>query len=103
MILTISNASGLVASEIHEGTFKLLAAKPNSRSQILLGKILGTIAGLTILLLVSLLSYFSTIVIAHRIDGNVIREMISFSLHIFIWSICYLTIYRSSYSLKLCL
>ena len=34
MILTISNASGLVASEIHEGTFKLLAAKPNSRSQI---------------------------------------------------------------------
>lgn len=87
MTLTISNASGLIASEVHEGTFKLLAAKPNSRSQILLGKILGTIAGLVILLLVALLSYYSMIVIAHGIDGNVIKEMISFFPMYFMYGI----------------
>ena len=78
MTTTISNATGLIASEVHEGTFKLLAAKPNSRTQILTGKILGVIVGQTILLVISLSSYFSTIVIADAIDGNVIREMVSF-------------------------
>ncbi|MDI9540009.1 MAG: ABC transporter permease subunit [Bacillota bacterium] len=102
MILTISNASGLVASEIHEGTFKLLAAKPNSRSQILLGKILGTIAGLTILLLVSLLSYFSTIVIAHRIDGNVIREMISFFPAYFLYGVFVILLFTGVATLLSC-
>lgn len=87
MTLTISNASGLIASEVHEGTFKLLAAKPNSRSQILLGKILGTIVGLVILLLIALLSYYSMIVIAHGIDGNVIKEMISFFPMYFMYGI----------------
>ncbi len=102
MILTISNASGLVASEIHEGTFKLLAAKPNSRSQILLGKILGTIAGLIILLLIALLSYFSTIVIGHNIDGNVIREMISFFPAYFLYGIFVILLFTGVATLLSC-
>ncbi|NLZ75149.1 MAG: ABC transporter permease subunit [Erysipelotrichia bacterium] len=87
MVSTISNATGLIASEVHEGTFKLLAAKPNSRTQILVGKILGVILGQIILLAVSLLSYFSTVIIASNIDGNIIKEMVSYLPAYFLYGV----------------
>lgn len=72
------NTSGLIASETHEGTFKLLAAKPNSRSTILLGKILGNIVGLTILMVLMLLSYNGTLVVLNSIDGNILKDLIAY-------------------------
>ncbi len=78
MCFTAGSSSGLIASETHEGTFRLLAAKPNSRATILTAKILGNITGLTVLMLLSLLSYYSTIVITAQIDGNLIRELIRY-------------------------
>ncbi|HPX32285.1 MAG TPA: ABC transporter permease subunit [Erysipelotrichaceae bacterium] len=87
MVSTISNATGLIASEVHEGTFKLLAAKPNSRTQILAGKILGVIVGEVILLVISLLSYFSTVIIAGAIDGNIIKEMVSYLPAYFLYGV----------------
>lgn len=72
------NTSGLIASETHEGTFKLLAAKPNSRATILLGKILGNIVGLTILMILMLLSYYGTLVVLNSLDGNILKDLIAY-------------------------
>ncbi|MGI6607583.1 MAG: ABC transporter permease [Erysipelotrichaceae bacterium] len=103
MTLTISNATGLIASEVHEGTFKLLAAKPNSRTQILTGKILGVITGLVILLAISLLSYYSTIVIADFTDGNIIKEMVSFLPAYFLYGILIIIFFTAVSTLFSCI
>ncbi len=103
MVLTISNATGLIASEVHEGTFKLLAAKPNSRTQILTGKILGVILGLIILLLISLFSYFSTVIIADTIDGNIIKEMVAFLPAYFLYGLAIILILTGVSTLLSCI
>ncbi|HPW52872.1 MAG TPA: ABC transporter permease subunit [Erysipelotrichaceae bacterium] len=102
MATTISNATGLIASEVHEGTFKLLAAKPNLRTQILAGKVLGVIAGQIILLAISLFSYFSTIVIVKAIDGNVIREMVSYFPAYFLYGLVVILFFTAVSTLLSC-
>jgi len=76
--ICISNASGLIANEIHEGTFRLLIAKPNSRTEILFAKIIGTIVGCIILMTLSLLSYYSAIYLLSDIDPNIMNELMAY-------------------------
>ncbi|MGN1399753.1 MAG: ABC transporter permease subunit [Erysipelotrichaceae bacterium] len=72
------STSGVISSEVHEGTFRLLVTKPNSRSQILTGKLLGNFVGLIVLMMLSLFSYFTVIVLSGNIDSNIIKILLSY-------------------------
>ncbi len=80
VLLTIvsSVSSGLIAGEVHEGTFKILVAKPNSRIAILLGKILGMWAGVMILMFLSLSVMFLTELMMGNIDGNIANDLLRY-------------------------
>lgn len=96
------NTSGLIASEVHEGTFKLLAAKPNSRSTILLGKILGNVVGLIMLMALMLLSYYSAIVLVNNIDGNIIKDLVAYLPSYLIYGLIVIITYSSIGTLLSC-
>ncbi len=97
------STSGLVASEVHEGTFKLLAAKPNSRSTILVGKILGNVVGLLMLMILMLLSYYSAIVIVNNIDGNLIKELVAYLPTYLLYGLIIIIVYSSIGTLLSCI
>lgn len=103
MCFTAGSSSGLIASETHEGTFKLLAAKPNSRTTILTGKILGNVLGLAMLMILSLLSYFSTVVIEAKIDGNLIREMIAYLPSYILYGLMVIIVFSAVSTLLSCI
>ena len=73
-----SSTSGIISSEVHEGTFRLLVTKPNSRSEILTGKLTGNFVGLVVLMLLSLFTYFSVIVLSRNIDSNIAKMLLSY-------------------------
>jgi len=77
-IITVSVGSGLISTEAHEGTLKLLSAKPNSRAQILISKLFGAYLGLAILMILQLLAYYGYIVTMSNFDGNLINELVGY-------------------------
>lgn len=77
-ILTVSAGTGLIATEVHEGTFKLLSAKPNTRQCILISKLLGAFLGLMILMALQLLSYFAYVALFSGLDHNIIAGLTSY-------------------------
>jgi ABC-type transport system involved in multi-copper enzyme maturation permease subunit len=78
MVLLSAVGSGLIAAETHEGTLRLLAAKPNSRAQILTAKIVGMAAGAVLLLLLGLTAMFATEQIVGTFDGNIARDLLAY-------------------------
>ena len=78
MIIVSSIASGLIAGEVHEGTIRLLVAKPNSRRSILFGKIIGMLTGCIILMLMGLGVFFLTESYFGNFDGNVQAGMLAY-------------------------
>ncbi len=78
MAIISSVGTGLVASEVQEGTFKLLVGKPNSRRSILLGKVLGMVIGVTILGVLSLSCMFIFEAILGNFDGNILNDLMSY-------------------------
>lgn len=73
-ILSIGMGASLIAREERDGTIELLLARPVSRNKLLVGK---TIAGLGILLIVSLLAWFTIIISARAVDIAVPLRYIS--------------------------
>lgn len=79
-LLTVAAAvsSGLIASEVHEGTFRILVAKPNSRITILVSKVCGMWTGLMILMLLGLSAMYAAELFLGSWDGNIAKELLSY-------------------------
>ena len=78
LLLTVSVCSGLIAGEVHEGTFRILIAKPNSRITILIAKILGMFLGIMIIMLMGLSTMYLTEILAGNWDGNIVNDLLSY-------------------------
>ena len=78
MITVSSTGAGLIAGEVHEGTFRILVAKPNSRCSILLGKVLGMLAGTFILMILGLASFFAAELSSGGSDGNIKEGLMAY-------------------------
>ncbi len=85
MLMVADTATGLIASEVHEGTFRLLVAKPNTRGQILLAKIIGSILGEIVLAALMIVSYFTTMTLFCEADGRIVDELCPYSISYFVY------------------
>ncbi len=77
-ILLVSVCSGLIAGEVHEGTFRILVSKPNSRIAILVAKVLGMFTGMVLLMILGLSSMYAVELLMGNLDGNIIRDLLKY-------------------------
>ena len=103
MIIVASIASGLIAGEVHEGTIRLLVAKPNSRRSILLGKIIGMLTGCIILMLMGLGVFFLTESYFGNFDGNVQAGMLAYFPAYILYGLIVIAFFSSLATLLSCL
>jgi len=78
MVIVSSTGAGLIAGEVHEGTFRILVAKPNSRMSILLGKVLGMLFGTVLLMVLGLAAFFTAQFSFGQYDGNIMTGMMAY-------------------------
>ena len=78
MAIVSSVGAGLIAGEVHEGTLRILVAKPNSRMGILLGKVLGLITGAILLMVMGLASLLASETFFGTFDINIWRGMMAY-------------------------
>jgi ABC-type transport system involved in multi-copper enzyme maturation permease subunit len=78
MCVVIGSVTGLVASEVHDGTLRLLVAKPESRTKILGAKILGSSLGSYLAYLVVLAVMAVTFILSGHCDGNILNIMLGY-------------------------
>jgi len=78
MILAATNGSGLIAGENADGTLRLLVAKPNTRTEILFAKVIGTFTGCFMLYGIMLLGYYAFVMIFAPYDGLIFKEMLKY-------------------------
>ena len=78
MIMVIATSTGLISSEVHEGTLRLLVAKPNTRKQILSAKILGAFTGQVVLMLLSVFTYYVTLFFNKEITAEIFKQMLRY-------------------------
>lgn len=78
MTIVSSISSGLVAGEVHDGTLRILITKPNSRSTILMAKILGMITGCSILMFLGLTVLYISELMFGNFDGNIVKGLLHY-------------------------
>ena len=71
-------SSGLIVGEVHEGTFRLLVAKPNDRRTILLGKVLGMLTGSVILMVLGVSVMYAVEIMRGAFDGNISIDLLGY-------------------------
>lgn len=103
LIMCASVCTGLIAGENADGTLRLLVAKPNSRLQILFGKIIGSYLGLLILALEWLLLYFACLMLKGNLDGNVLNAMLNYFPGYLIYGVIIIFIFLSISILLSCI
>ena len=103
MIIVSSIASGLIAGEVHEGTIRLLVAKPNSRRSILLGKIIGMLTGCIILMLLGLGVFFVTESYFGQFDGNIQAGLLAYLPAYILYGLIVIAFFSSLATLLSCL
>ena len=78
MVIVSAVGSGLIAGEVHEGTFRILVAKPNSRMSILLGKVLGMLFGSILLMVMGISALYLSEFLFGSYDGPIVTAMLSY-------------------------
>ncbi len=78
MSIVISSTTGLIASEVHEGTLRLLIAKPNNRQKIFTAKILGSMIGNLLAYLIALIAMGASFALVIHPDGNVLQSVLRY-------------------------
>lgn len=78
LITYIANiSSGLIADETHEGTLRMLLAKPNSRGSVLAGKLLASLTA-TMLLIITSLSVYALALALSIHDSNFLAALLKY-------------------------
>ena len=103
MSLVSSVSSGLIAGEVHEGTFRILVSKPTSRMKILLAKLLGMWIGVVILMVLGLCSLFMAEMIFGNFDGNIYAGLISYFPNYFLYGMIVTFFFSSLATLLSCI
>ena len=78
MALAASFSSGLIASEEHEGTLRILVTKPHSRIQILAAKIIGMWIGIMLLMIFGIFLTIGVEMILSNMDGNIMKGLLTY-------------------------
>ena len=78
MVIVSACGSGLIAGEVHEGTFRILVAKPNSRTTILLAKVLGMLTGSIILMVLGISTMYLTTILSGSLDAPIAKAMLAY-------------------------
>ena len=103
MIMVISTSTGLISSEVHEGTFRLLVAKPNTRKQILLAKIAGAFTGQVILLLLTIFVYYGALFFNAKMSAEIYKQMIHYMPGYILYGITVIIIFLGLSTLLSCI
>lgn len=77
-VIVSSVSSGLIAGEVHEGTFRILVAKPNSRITILLAKVFGMFTGVMLLMILGLSTMYAAEIMLGSWDGNIVADLLKY-------------------------
>ncbi len=75
-LLLSNSGTGLIASEVHEGTLRLLVSKPISRSEILLAKTIGMFLGSYLYYVAGLLLLFSSFTCFSGANGSLLETLL---------------------------
>lgn len=94
--IVISNTStGLFASEMHEGTLRLVVSKPLKRKELVMGKVSGMLVGSVIYLVTSMLMVLGMFSIMAKVDLDILMTLLKYSFVIILYGI-FLTLFVGS-------
>lgn len=79
-VIVANYATGLFASEIHEGTIRLLLSKPISRLQLVLGKILGLFLGAIGYLLIIYATFIFSFTLFSQVEKDILEVILKDSI-----------------------
>lgn len=95
MLTIASSASVMIAGEADEGTLRLLVAKPNSRLQILVAKVIGVIISMVILYSMFIGCYFGYISLFSVFEGTIVNEMCAFMPGYFLYGLVVIFVFTA--------
>lgn len=78
-MIVANTSSGLFANELHEGTLRLLLAKPVSRRDLVIGKIGGMLAGGMTYLVLSLMIVLSVFSLKAHPDQDILIHLLKYT------------------------
>lgn len=78
-MLCANSATGLFASEIHEGTLRLLLSKEISRRELVLGKVFGMVLGSIAYLVLAFAAFLLTYSVVSGASNDIVGLMIQYS------------------------
>ena len=78
-IIVANVSSGLIANELHEGTLRLLVAKPISRKALTLGKITGMLLGAIVYFASSLLLIMGSFALLSGCDKDILTHLLKYT------------------------
>lgn len=84
-IITANVSSGLFANELHEGTLRLLLAKPIGRKDLVLGKVIGMFLGSMTYLALSLILMMSGFCLFSPVDKDVLSHLLKYTMIFFMY------------------
>ena len=79
-IICSNSGSGLFASEIHEGTMRLLLSKKISRLELVIGKVGGMLVGSFVYLVISFATFLMVFIILSGVEKDIIRMVLAATL-----------------------
>lgn len=79
-VIVANYATGLFASEIHEGTIRLLLSKPISRLQFVVGKILGLFSGSMVYLLIIYAAFMFSFAMFSHVEKDILEVILKDSM-----------------------
>ena len=103
MVIVSAVGSGLIAGEVHEGTFRILVSKPNSRMSILLGKVLGMLIGSLMLLIIGISSMLLTELLIGKYDKPIAETLLSYAPGYLLYGAIVLLFFSSLATLLSCI
>lgn len=79
-VICSNSATGLFASEIHEGTMRLLISKEISRMELVIGKVTGMLAGSAVYLILSFASFLMIFILLSGVEKDILWVVLKATL-----------------------
>ena len=79
-IICSNSGSGLFASEIHEGTMRLLLSKKISRLELVIGKVGGMLVGSFVYLVIFFATFLMVFIILSGVEKDILRMVLAATL-----------------------
>lgn len=86
-IVCANSATGLFASEIHEGTMRLLLSKEISRKELVVGKFLGMLCGSIVYLVMCFAAFLLVFCLFSKVEKDILLLIIQASMIFIVYGI----------------